>query len=70
MKFETLLQTKVAASRLLFEIDELVKVAGVEALQEEAYDGQMFTRNPKQTGAIRRASMDLTRKLADLRQNR
>lgn len=31
----------------------------------------IFVRgNPKESGAVRRASMDLTRKLADLRQGR
>lgn len=31
---------------------------------------QLAARCPKQTAAVKRASMDLTRKLADLRQNR
>ena len=32
--------------------------------------GDLSTQNPKETGALRRSSMDLTRALADLRRSR
>jgi len=70
MKLDTLLRAKGQASKLLYEIDELVRVVGADTLRDTCYDGQMSRAPGKHTAAIRRASMDLTRVLADLRQNR
>ena len=62
MKISTLKEAMHEARRFLVAGQALVKA-------EEAKSEYRFS-NPKESGAVSRASMDLTRKLADLRQGR
>lgn len=50
------------------EIARLVgRIYDLEAIQEEQSSSKYLWMNPKQSGAVKRASMDLTRALAELR---
>lgn len=49
---------------------ELVKCLRAAHALRKALKNEPKKRHPCQSGHLRRASMDLTRKLADLRQNR
>lgn len=60
MKRETLDEAIVEASRF---------IRAAKALRDASRPDNPGT-HPRETGAVRRASMDLTRKLADLRQGR
>lgn len=60
MRAHTLDQTILELARCLREARDLRKLQKTEPDK----------RHPRETGSMRRASMDLTRKLADLRQNR
>lgn len=62
MKPDTLYRCKQEAERFL----QLVDVT----LKENSGHGNYLHTSPKTSGALRRSSMDLTRALADLRQNR
>lgn len=65
MKYENIKKVKAEVARLLIAINEL----------EEAAPNANDTRNgyyygyPKLTGQVRRASMDVTRALSDLRRH-
>lgn len=63
MKNGTLDQAVAEARRFIKSVDQL-RIA--QALNDERFP----SANPRETGAVRRASMDLTRKLADLRAGR
>jgi len=60
VRAHTLDQTIVELHRCLREARALRKLQKKEPAK----------RHPRESGSLRRASMDLTRKLADLRQNR
>ena len=57
------------ARRFLAAIERLVKAW--EEKDDRAYEhNQLYYSLPREQGAVRRASMDLTRALADLRRNK
>lgn len=62
MKIETIDAVIGEAKRFLRAAEAFKKV--------EAEKKERYYLNPRESGAVRRASMDLTRKLADLRQGR
>lgn len=49
----------------LFEARRFIRLAG--ELEKDQPEGGRFHSSPKQSGAVRRASMDLTRALAEMR---
>ena len=57
----------VEAERFLRRAKSLVGVANLHPVQAKSHD---FLDHPKEQGAVKRASMDLTRILADLRAGR
>lgn len=61
MTKEKIEAVKVEMKRLAARINEL------EAKQKAEANEKYPSLNPRQTGAVRRASMDLTRALSDLR---
>lgn len=65
MKVKTLEQAVREAKRFIEKAEELMQADVPDPRNE--YIGFGY---PKESGAMRRASMDLTRKLADLRQGR
>lgn len=65
MKAHTLLQAVKDAKNFIKKAEELLEVDALD--ERNQYIGY---GHPKETGALRRSSMDLTRKLADLRQGR
>ena len=64
MKLETLQDCIAEAERFI----EVARKLG-ESIDYRRL-GDIGTGTPKESGAVRRASMDLTRRLADLRQGR
>lgn len=62
MKPDTLYRCKKEAEKFLQLADK--------ALEESNSPGSYLRASSKASGALRRSSMDLTRALADLRQNR
>lgn len=64
MQYETLLETIAEAERFIERAKTLAKL-------QKASEGSRWTPHfPKEQGLVKRASMDLTRVLADLRQGR
>lgn len=63
MMYQTLLDAQYEAERFLRIVEAAKACKG-------GRPDVFVTSNPKISGALRRSSMDLTRKLADLRQNR
>lgn len=64
MNYKTLLEAQYEAERFL----RIVEAARAE--QATGAESSWVHTSNKTSGALRRSSMDLTRKLADLRQNR
>lgn len=63
MNIDTMAAAKREAEKFLALVEN--------AIDEQGNSGGTWpTISPKTSGALRRSSMDLTRKLADLRQNR
>ena len=69
MTLDQLKQVRSDMDRLDMRITELIAAEEVAREEEErtGYDVSMPTRGSRESGAVRRASMDLTRSLADLR---
>ena len=63
MNIDTMLAAKREAEKFLSLIENAIDELGSIARSYPSL-------SPKTSGALRRSSMDLTRKLADLRQNR
>ena len=61
MKTETLRESIAEAQRFIF---------AAKVLLNAQFDKPDLYRNPRESGAAKRASLDLTRKLADLRAGR
>lgn len=64
MKRDTL-KTAISEAKLFIKKADLL-----EQLLDDQVNDKYSSLNPKESGAVKRASMDLTRALADLRQNR
>lgn len=64
MNYKTLLEAQYEAERFLRIVDAARAEHGAKDIST------WFQVSNKTSGALRRSSMDLTRKLADLRQNR
>lgn len=63
MNLDTMCSAKREAEKFLALV--------VDAIDEQSNSSKTYpSLSPKTSGALRRSSMDLTRKLADLRQNR
>jgi hypothetical protein len=63
MRKENITAAKAEAKRFLARVSEWEKVQGTYV----AYGHTFHNDTPKQSGALRRASMDLTRALAEMR---
>lgn len=63
MNIDTMLAAKREAEKFLALVEDAIDEQG-------SNDKRHPSLSPKTSGASRRSSMDLTRKLADLRQNR
>lgn len=60
--------TPEALKEAIAEAKRFIKVAEKVSIKRSNYNPKVsFLTGPKETGAARRASMDLTRKLAELR---
>jgi hypothetical protein len=69
MMYQTLLDVEQEAKKFL-KIVESTRAAHAAMLANSGLDMDYLFVSGKTSGALRRSSMDLTRKLADLRQNR
>jgi hypothetical protein len=68
MNTDTVSTAKAEAKRFLSVVKALEEEIARQKLQNEITGGRYsYISTPKQSGALRRASMDLTRALADLR---
>ncbi|MCA3375677.1 MAG: hypothetical protein INF64_01005 [Roseomonas sp.] len=63
MKKETIATAKAEAKRFLSRVSEWENAQGTYKVGEHTF----HTYTPKQGGALRRASLDLTRALAEMR---
>lgn len=70
MKDHTLDQAIIEATRFLTAAKALRASRKLQSHVTRIDPYQRSTRLPRESGTLRRASMDLTRKLADLRQGR
>lgn len=63
MKYDAIMVAKAEAKRLIDRIEEWE----LSRKQYEVSGHKYFVHSPKESGALRRASMDLTRALAEMR---
>jgi len=72
MKYEAVMRAKSEALRFLERVEEYEATAQVNEVAAASRGGALFIVDvsPKITGALRRASMDLTRALAEMRRPR
>lgn len=68
MKYENILAAASEARRFLKAVDQLVAECVTAELKRPT--GTVYVNHhPKQSGSVRRASMDLTRSLAEMRRS-
>ena len=70
MKTSTLIEAVAEARRFITKAEAALNKDTLSCLRIDSPKTSILNNNPRENGAVRRASMDLTRKLADLRAGR
>ena len=67
MRFESIVTAEKLATDFVARVEELRRTGAMAARQGKGGPYYVISGQPKETGALRRASMELTRALAQMR---